>query len=113
MKKHFEVEFFYRSSDQEHLRQLRLLESAFSAAPDYTITFRKTDLDSGFVPLPEGIPGLPCIRRISPTPERIILGILKTDEEVWTVLGMTPIRAALDTDRFTGWGSQKHPQERS
>ena len=113
MKKHFEIEFFYCSSDLEHLRQLRLLESAFIAAPDYTVTFRKTELDCGFVPLPDGIPGLPCIRRIAPPPERIILGILKTEAEVWTVLGMTPTKAPLDTDRFTGWGSQKQKQERS
>ncbi len=106
MKKHFQIEFFYRSSDLEHLRQLRLLESAFIAAPDYTVTFCKTDLDSCFVPLPEGIPGVPCIRRICPTPERVILALLKTEAEVWTVLGMSPNKAPLDTDRFTGWRSQ-------
>jgi hypothetical protein len=107
MKKYFEIEFFYRSSDLEHLRQLRLLETALLGVPEYTVNFRKTDVDSSFVPLPEGIPGLPCIRRIAPTPERIILGILKTETDVWTVLGMSPPKIPLDTDRFTGWGTPR------
>jgi hypothetical protein len=107
MKNFFEIEFYYRSSDAEQLRQLRVIEGALSAVSKNTYAFRKIDMDSEFVSLPEGIPGLPCLRRLSPAPERVILGPLKTEADVWIVMGISTPKAPLDSDRFTGWGRNK------
>lgn len=107
MKNFFEIEFYYRSSDAEQLRQLRVIEAALSAVSANTYAFRRVDMDSDFVPLPEGIPGLPCLRRVSPAPERVILGPLKSEADVWTVMGITTPKAPPDSDRFAGWGRNK------
>ena len=105
MKNYFELEFYYRSSAIDQLRALHLLESSIAGVgvSGAEINLRKIDLDSFVEVIPEGIPALPCLRRITPTPERLIVGPLKSREDVCTVLGLPQPVLAIETERFNGW----------
>ncbi|MGZ8921490.1 MAG: hypothetical protein ACXW3L_10920, partial [Limisphaerales bacterium] len=80
MNNHFEIEFYYRSTIRDQVRALQLLEAtiAKAARAGVHLSAQKFDADAENFKIPEGIPTLPCLRRVSPVPERIIVGQLRT-----------------------------------
>jgi hypothetical protein len=103
--KFIEAEFYYRSGSVEHLRMLQLLEAGVAAArvEGIEITLAMINCDEKNVTLPSDIPTLPCLRRILPTPERLLLGAIRTEDEFRIMLGLPKSRLNCDTDRFSGW----------
>ena len=100
-----EAEFYYRSGSVEHLRTLQLLDAGVSAAPTegYEITLTTINCDEKYFTLPMDIPALPCLRRRSPAPERLLIGPIRTEDEFRIMLGLPKSRLSCDTDRFSGW----------
>lgn len=107
MNNNFEIEFYYRSTIRDQVRALQLLEATIAKAANDGIHLSaiKFDADEENFKIPEGIPALPCLRRVSPVPERIIVGQLKTAEDICTVLGLPAPQSRIQGDRFTGWGA--------
>lgn len=103
MNKIFEVEFYYRSNLPEDIRMLRMVQATLGALKGMQIDLRLIDVDRVDTTMPEGIPAVPCLRRIAPTPERVILGMINSPEDIHTVLGIPKTIASIDTDRFNGW----------
>jgi hypothetical protein len=106
MNKNFEIEFYYRSTIRDQIRALELLEATIvkAEAAGIQLITRKVDADAANISIPDGIPALPCLRRVSPTPERIIVGQLKTAEDICTVLGLPRPQSRPDGEKFLGWG---------
>lgn len=107
MNNNFEIEFYYRSSIRDQVRALQLLETTIAKAglAGIHLTARRIDADAAESSVPPGIPALPCLRRVAPVPERIIVGQLKTAEDICTVLGLPQPENRVEGDRFSGWGA--------
>ncbi|MGZ8939785.1 MAG: hypothetical protein ACXW32_11290, partial [Limisphaerales bacterium] len=78
---------------------------AKAASAGVHLSAQKFDADAENFKIPEGIPALPCLRRVSPVPERIIVGQLRTAEDICTVLGLPQPQSRVQGDRFAGWGA--------
>ena len=107
MNNNFEIEFYYRSTIRDQVRALQLLEATIAKAAfaGINLTARRIDADADDGNVPAGIPALPCLRRVAPTPERIIVGQLRTAEDICTVLGLPQPENRVEGDRFLGWGA--------
>lgn len=103
----FLIEFYYTSKDPRHLQQLHLVERVVHEArrdgSSVLLTFINCD-DPLEPPCPH-IPSLPCLRRISPRPERLILAPLDTFGDISRALGLPSHLhsiSGLDLDLFQG-----------
>ena len=104
-KKFVEAQFYYRLSSVEHLRMLQIVGAAVSAArmEGVEITLAAVNCDEKHVTLPSDIPALPCLRRVYPAPERLLLGAIRTEDEFRILMGLQKSKLNPDTDRFSGW----------
>ena len=88
MISHLEIEFFYRSSDLAHLRELHMIESALAQRSETAFVFHKKDLDSASATESERKRGI-YFHRISPSPEKVMLRIPSTEAEIHSMLGFS------------------------
>ena len=86
----FLVHFYYTSQDPRHIQQIHLLERVVSEARRGGVSILLTfiNCDDPFEPPCPHIPSLPCLRRISPRPERLIVAPLDTFADISSALGL-------------------------
>ena len=107
MNTSFEIEYYYRSQHPEHLDLLRIVEQASARArrEGLAVHLRLINCDDPTATCPERIMALPCVRRIRPGPERLIVGSLGTCDEVAQSVGFPQSganRSAEGLDVFRG-----------
>lgn len=88
MISHLEIEFFYRSSDRAHIRELHMIESALGQRSGTTFVFHKKDLDSASATAFERKRGV-YFHRISPGPEKVMLRVPSSEAEIHSMLGFS------------------------
>ena len=104
-KTYFEAEYYYHSRNAEQAATLRLLEACVETCKKdgVQIDLKATDCDSAYAEVPSDIPALPCLRRMSPAPERILIGPIRDEAEVRILLGIQGNGRARGAERFSGW----------
>ena len=85
-----EVEFFYKSQNPAHIQILHLLERVIheSRRVGIATALRLINCDDPSETIAPNVPSLPCVRRVLPKPERLILAPLNTFADIASALGL-------------------------
>jgi hypothetical protein len=107
MNTQFHIEFYYSSQNPDQLKILHCIEHVIhgSFRAGVGISFSFFNCDDQKVLVPSHIPGIPCLRRLFPKAERLILGPLGTFFEIASAIGLpTHLNAfsAVGLDMFQG-----------
>lgn len=100
MKKAFEIVCYFRSSSPDHRESMRLVREAMAQIAESSVTVTMKEVDADESALPEEIAALPCLHRLAPAPERMVIGMFENVEQVLRSVGF---KKAEEEVRFAGW----------
>src|SRR5688572_3332661 len=118
MNTSFEIEYYYKSQQPDHLQLLRIVEQTVAKARrgGLAVTLRLINCDDPTASWPERVIAIPCVRRVLPGPERLIVGSLGTREEVEQAIGFPQSRlnrCAEGLDIFRGLPGEMETSNKS
>jgi len=113
----FEIEFFYAGQEPEHITLLHLLEETVAEArkAGAVVLLSTFNCDDPLAEWPERAIALPCLRRLRPFPERMIIARLRSREEIVDALGLPELGDSrpIGLDVFCGFpGAESRRSER-
>jgi hypothetical protein len=115
-----DLEFYYHSQNPAHIQILHLLErvarEANCSGLSIPIALRLINCDDPSEIVPSHIPAVPCLRRVFPKPERLILAPLATFADIASAIGLPAHIHKLNTfglDIFQGHPGQSQPNPTS
>ena len=106
----FEIEFFYANHEPQHLELLCVLEETVTRMrkAGIVVVLKLMEFDTRSGEWPDDwlkrVIALPCIRRLRPSPERLIIARLRSCEEIAQALGFPILgtRRAIGLDVYRG-----------
>ena len=114
----FEIEYYFRSQHPEHLDYLRVVEQTVSNARrnGVAVMLRTINCDEPAAVWPERVIALPCVRRVQPGPERMIVSIAGNCQDLEQALGLPKSRIwenAVGLDVFRGLPGEERKNEQN
>jgi hypothetical protein len=85
-----QLEFFFHDRNVAHRKALQRVHSTLRAAGvNFELSEKPVEAEThrSFT-----LPALPCLRRVSPLPERFLVGRFDSPEKLLTSLGLTQVR---------------------
>ena len=114
----FEIEYYFRSQQPQHREFLRVVEKTISNARrnGVAVTLHAINCDEPLAVWPERVIALPCVRRVRPGPERMIVSVAGNSDDLEEALGLPKSRIwenAIGLDVFRGLPGEERKNEQN